>query len=109
MRFAVLLVLFFSTNTQAVERVLDFHSEVRVAADGVLTVTEVIVVQAEGREIRRGILRDFRSEYRYAGGGFVPISGTIDLAANELYIVADGAKTVLVDRDCVANPAGPGC
>jgi hypothetical protein len=44
--------------------VLDFHSEIRIARDGSLTVTEVIAVRAEGRQIRRGILRDFPTDYR---------------------------------------------
>jgi len=48
----------------AQERVLDFHSDIRIAANGELTVTERITVQAEGREIRRGILRDFPTAYR---------------------------------------------
>ncbi|AYF98698.1 hypothetical protein D7I47_10825 [Protaetiibacter intestinalis] len=51
----------------------------------------------------------YRAEYRIDGGGFVPIAGTITLPANELYITAGGAKTVLVDRDCTVAPAGPGC
>src|SRR5262249_15079600 len=46
------------------ERVLEFHSDIRIAANGELTVTERIAVQAEGREIRRGILRDFPTRYR---------------------------------------------
>jgi hypothetical protein len=70
LRFVCLFFLFVG-GAQAVERVLDFHSEIRVAADGVLTVTEVIVVQAEGRQIRRGILRDFPTEYRDRGGARV--------------------------------------
>ncbi|PZQ91929.1 MAG: hypothetical protein DI534_03010 [Leifsonia xyli] len=51
----------------------------------------------------------YRAEYRFAGGPFVPIAGTITLPANELNITAGGAKTVLVDRDCTRAPAGPGC
>ena len=52
---------------------LDFHSEIRIAADGVLTVTEVIVVQAEGQQIRRGILRDFPTDYRDRRGARVVV------------------------------------
>jgi len=67
----LLLLLLLCGNAGAVERVLDFHSEIRIAADGTLTVTEVIVVQAEGREIRRGILRDFPTDYRDRRGARV--------------------------------------
>lgn len=52
---------------------------------------------------------DFRAEYRFGSGGFVAIPGRIALPANDLRITVTGAKTVLVDRDCVANPSGPGC
>src|SRR3982751_115512 len=67
------LILLLIGKAQAVERVLDFHSDIRVAADGGLIVTEVIVVQAGGREIRRGILRDFPTEYRDRRGARVVV------------------------------------
>src|SRR5690606_29816895 len=43
----------------AAEYIRSYHSEIEVAADGRLTVTETITVNAEGRDIRRGIFRDF--------------------------------------------------
>ena len=45
------------------ERILEFHSDVRVFADGMIEVTETIKVRAEGRQIRRGIYRDFPVDY----------------------------------------------
>jgi hypothetical protein len=51
-------------GASAAERVVDFHSAIRIQADGVLEVTERIAVEAQGREIRRGILRDFPTDYR---------------------------------------------
>ena len=62
MRFLALFL--FCAAALADERVLDFHSEIWISRNGTLNVTEVIVVQAEGRQIRRGILRDFPTEYR---------------------------------------------
>ncbi len=47
----------------AQERVIDFHSDITIAADSALHVVETIVVQAEGRQIRRGIYRDFPTDY----------------------------------------------
>ena len=41
------------------EKILDFHSSIRIGKDGALSVTERIEVQAEGNRIRGGILRDF--------------------------------------------------
>jgi hypothetical protein len=52
---------------------------------------------------------DFRAEYSFSSGSFTPIAGTINLPANDLRVTVTGAKTVLVERDCVVDPAGPGC
>jgi hypothetical protein len=52
---------------------------------------------------------DFAAEYRFAGSPFFPIAGVLPLPANDLHITVDGAKTVLVEHDCAANPTGPGC
>jgi len=60
----LLALAVFAIAAQARERVTDFHSAISIAADGTLMVTETIAVVAEGRQIRRGILRDFPTEYR---------------------------------------------
>jgi len=57
----------------ALERVVDFHSAIRIQADGMIDVTERIAVEAEGREIRRGILRDFPTDYRDRFGNRVSV------------------------------------
>lgn len=59
-----LLALVLSTSAVADERILSFHSDIRVFADGMIEVTETIKVRAEGKAIRRGIYRDFPVEYR---------------------------------------------
>lgn len=66
------------------------------------------VYAAEGEYVIR-LSIDFRAEYQFGSGGFRPVVGTINLPANDLHVTVTGAKTVLVDHDCVANPAGPGC
>ena len=66
------------------------------------------VYLAEGEYTIR-LTIDFRAEYRFAGSDFLPIDGTINLRANDLRISVDGAKTVLVEHDCTADPSGPGC
>jgi uncharacterized membrane protein YgcG len=45
------------------ERILSFHSDIVVMQDGWIEVTETIHVRAEGNRIRRGIYRDFPTEY----------------------------------------------
>src|ERR1700724_2073659 len=58
---------------QAVERILRFVSDVEVQRNGDLAVTETIRVQAEGNEIRRGILRDFPTTYARPDGSRVVV------------------------------------
>lgn len=57
----------------AVERILQFISDVKVERNSDLLVTETIRVQAEGREIRRGILRDFPTRYKGRDGRRVEV------------------------------------
>lgn len=52
---------------------------------------------------------EYTAEYRFAGGAWVRLSGTIVLPANRLVATAGDAVTVLVDRHCAQPPAGPGC
>ena len=49
------------------ERIISYLSEIDVASDGTLNVTETIRVMSEQRDIRHGIYRDFPTRYR--GGG----------------------------------------
>jgi hypothetical protein len=58
---------------QAVERILRFISDVEVERNGDLAVTETIRVQAEGNQIRRGILRDFPTTYARPDGSRVVV------------------------------------
>lgn len=46
------------------ERILSYHSEIDIAADATMTVAETIMVRAEGKNIRRGIYRDFPTDYK---------------------------------------------
>ncbi len=57
------LSLSAATATRADERILSYDSVIDVRRDSTLEVTETIRVVAEGREIRRGIYRDFPTRY----------------------------------------------
>ncbi len=48
----------------AAEYIERFHSDIDVLRNGDLRVTETIVVHAEGKQIRRGIYRDFPTRYK---------------------------------------------
>ena len=96
----------------ALERVVDFHSAIRIQADGVIDVTERIAVEAEGREIRRGILRDFPTDYRDRFGHRVSVPFDVlevqrDGAAEpwSLEHLSNGAR-VRIGRADTLLPAG---
>lgn len=50
------------------ERILEFKSDIVVRQDGWIVVTETIKVRSEGQRIRRGIYRDFPTQYTDAFG-----------------------------------------
>lgn len=60
----IVFLTFFLSIVQADERILSFHSDIHVNMDRSIDVIETIRVQAEGREIKRGIYRDFPTIYR---------------------------------------------
>jgi uncharacterized membrane protein YgcG len=60
----VLLACFLiAPQAEAKERILDYVSHIKVKPDASLIVTETIKVQAEGRNIKRGIYREFPTVY----------------------------------------------
>lgn len=64
---AALALLLPVSAASAEERIRYFLSDVEVAPDGTLHVTETIRVQAEGYHVQRGILRDFPTRYEQNG------------------------------------------
>ncbi|MBW2473634.1 MAG: DUF2207 domain-containing protein, partial [Deltaproteobacteria bacterium] len=58
------LLLAFIPLVLAEERILDYRSDIEVFTDGSMQVTETIRVRAEKKEIKRGIYRDFSTDYR---------------------------------------------
>jgi len=71
----VLAVSFLSMGRAAAEeRIVSFDSEIRVNADASLTVVETITVDSEQQLIKRGITRDFPTDYRAPSGQQVRVS-----------------------------------
>lgn len=66
--FFAALLLVAATATHADERILSYHSEIAIQANGELDVVETILVRAEGNNIRRGIYRDFPTRYEDRAG-----------------------------------------
>jgi hypothetical protein len=64
----VLISIAVSAPLAAREEILSFDSCIEVLADGSMQVNETITVRAEGDRIKRGIYRDFPTDYRDAAG-----------------------------------------
>ena len=70
LRTLVILLLLpaFVAAGRAEEVIDDFQTNIRVASDGTLHVTEHITVTAEGKQLRHGIFRDYFLLFRKADG-----------------------------------------
>jgi uncharacterized membrane protein YgcG len=73
MKKLLLCFVLLSFSAFADERILEFHSDIVIMEDGWIDVTETIKVRAEGNRIRRGIYRDFPTEYRDRFGNDVVV------------------------------------
>ncbi len=62
-RLLGVLLLCIAATAGADERILAFHSEIRVMQNGFIEVTETIRVRSERNRILRGIYRDLPTEY----------------------------------------------
>ena len=58
------ICVLFAQPALAQEKIISFHSNIEVHSDRSLRVKETIKVQAEGKNIKRGIYRDFPTDYR---------------------------------------------
>ena len=80
---AALVIAIGSAAASAEERIHDYHSQIAVAKDGTLDVTETIRVQVDNIAINHGIYRDFPTRYDGPHGkrvriGFKLIDATLD-------------------------------
>ncbi|HET8897304.1 MAG TPA: DUF2207 domain-containing protein [Rhodanobacteraceae bacterium] len=57
-------LLLAAGTARADERILDYHADITIQADGTLEVAEHIRLNVEGVRIRHGIYRDFPTDYR---------------------------------------------
>ena len=62
------LLAFAASSGRGEERILSYRSDITIAADATMIVAETIRVRAEGVDIKRGIYRDFPTEYKDAFG-----------------------------------------
>ena len=80
----LLMMVISALPSLAAEQITSYRSEIKVARDGTITVTEMIRANAEGQAIRRGIYRDIPLTLD-AGGGSV-----INVDFNLLSVRRDG-------------------
>ena len=74
---ALIAALAIAGKASAAEVIHSFDSDVQVAKDGELTVTETLRVRAEGSAMRHGIYRDFPLTFRDAGGSLREVTFSI--------------------------------
>jgi uncharacterized membrane protein YgcG len=100
MRLLVALALCCVRAAAADERILDYHSDIRVLTDSGVEVTETIRVRAEGVRIKRGIFREFPTIYTDDGGERTTVSfevrGVRRDGASEAYRLERRANGVVV-------------
>ena len=114
--FVAFLIALFALLSPAAaqgvgERILSFDSDVTIHKDASITVVETIRVRSEGRDIRRGIIREFPTRYENENGdkinvGFELISATRDGGPERFQVddVSNGVEIRLGDPDVMLTP-----
>ena len=95
----------------AAEVIRSFQSDIEVRSDGTMAVTETIAATSEGREIRRGIYRDFPTRYTDPYGnqyrvGFEVIGATRDGSPEEYRVEprSNGYRVYFGKKDVFLRP-----
>ncbi len=108
---ACLFVLALSPAWAQSERILDYHSDIEVSANGEMRVRETIRVIAAGDQIKRGIYRDFPTDYEDRLGnkykvGFDVISATRDGSPEEFRSERrdNGVRVYLGNKNTYVEP-----
>lgn len=83
---AVAICLSLTADALAREEILSFESRIMVQPNADLRVTETIRVHGEGRQIKRGIFRDFPTTYQDRLGNNVKVGFTV------LDVLRDGVR-----------------
>ncbi len=95
----------------AAERILSFDSAIEVMRDGSMRVTEVITVKAERNRIKRGIYRDFPTDYQDRYGRRIKVDFEILAVtrdgAGEAYFTKplnNGVRTYIGNKNVLLDP-----
>jgi uncharacterized membrane protein YgcG len=100
-------------SSDTTERITSYDSDIAVAANGTLTVTETIAVYSAGEQIHHGIYRDFPTRYIDKRGATVKVrfdvtSVTMDGHAEpyDTESISNGIRVKIGDAD-TEIPTGP--
>jgi uncharacterized membrane protein YgcG len=111
--FAAPVFLLWAVAASAEERITDYASDIVVAKNGALTVTETISVVSEGYQIRHGIFRDFPTTYTDKLGRRVHVDFNVLSVMRDgqpenydLDSIADGERVKIGNADVNLDP-GP--
>ena len=103
---AAVVIALATTAASAEERIHDYHSQIGIAKDGTLDVTETIRVQVDNIAINHGIFRDFPTRYNGPHGqrvriGFKLIGATLDGASESTSTesLSNGVRIKIGDAD----------
>ncbi len=112
--FGIALALLLSAPAVAQdqsERIKNFVSDITVAGNGQLTVTEMISVNSTGNQIRHGIYRDFPTRYQDAHGNRIrvrfDVTQVVRDGRNEPYSIEsldNGVRVRIGDADTLIAP-----
>lgn len=107
--FGVLAAL--SHSIYAAETILNFHSDIVINKDASLDVTETITVNTEGKEIKRGIYRDFPTHYKDTLGTNYEVEFTLKNAMRDgqyesyhVEMLSNGIRIYLGKKDVYLAP-----
>src|SRR5688500_1471502 len=108
---AALALFAYPAGAAAEERITRFISDIQVRPDASLDVTETIDVRAEGKDIRRGIYRDFPTRYRGRDGSQVRVGFTLGAVSRDgrpekaaVEPIRNGVRIRIGDADTLIDP-----
>jgi uncharacterized membrane protein YgcG len=95
----------------AQERITEFASDIAIARDGTLTVSETITVNAAGERIQHGIFRDFPTLYRDRAGNRVRVRFDVEEVNLDghpepytLESIANGTRVRIGEANVILDP-----
>ena len=98
--FIPLLLLANTVFSQ--ERILSYFSDIRIEKSGSILVEEKITVLSEGVKIRKGIFRDFPTQYKDRLGYYMSIKD----AATHFFFDKINKGTYVIEYDIRVNNSG---